>query len=74
MARPMSPTVRKALTTYEAAISEGLSPRAALAAARAAVGDAWTPSVAASLSRYLRQHGVPRPGSGGDHRRVQEHG
>jgi len=49
-------------------VSTGLSPQDAQAAARQALGDAWTPSVAASLSRYLRLHRQPRPGAGGDHR------
>ena len=68
MARPASPEFHQALEAYEIAITAGCSPADALAAARQAVGDRWSDSLAASLSRKLKALGTSRPGSGGDHR------
>lgn len=68
MARPASLEFRQALEAYEIAIAAGCSPTDALAAARQAVGDRWSDSLAASLSRKLKTLGTPRPGRGGDHR------
>jgi len=66
--RPMSQTLQLAIAAYMVALENGHSPHEARAAAREALGDRWTPSVAVNLSRYLRQHAQPRPGSGGDRR------
>ena len=68
MARPASQEFQQALEAYEIAIAAGCSPADALAAARQAVGDRWSDSLAASLSRKLKDLGTSRPGSGGDHR------